>query len=248
MKRQLYLFFIVLLVLFVALFVLYKQGRMSEESADEGNFASVWSQVDEDKVMDFKAFFEVVKANPEMSMTTSFERLVSESGLQVLDSKDGQLRIYGCEYPFQGTMGVYGTIVQYRWEGEIRFHERFPTIDDVPCMPVALYTLEDGKYLLVEYSREAGFSSFYMVTAFELCEFGLVAFPVFKIDGNLDSEIFVNDYTESRVFWPGNTREWDNTSFDEDARILSVVEDTIEGTICEYQWNGEKMVPLRKER
>ncbi len=246
MKKQLYLFFIILLVLFVTLIVLYKQGT-TEESAQEGILASLWSNVEEDRIMDFEAFSEVVKANSEMSMTTSFDKQVSENGLYVLDSKDGKLRIYGCEYPSRGTMGVYGTLVQYRWEGEIRFHENYPTIDDCPNMPVALYTLEDGKYLLVEYSRESSYSSFYLVTAIELCESGLLEFQAFEIDGELKSEIYVCDNSASRVFWPGNAQRWDNTSFDEGSGILSVVEDTIEGTICEYQWSGKTMVPLRIE-
>ena len=146
------------------------------------------------RTFDFERFVEQVSSSPEKAMNETF----TELGLFVFDSDDGNVRVYGYEYPFVGTMGEYGTLIQYRWGDQIRLEKHLPSDAEPWGMPTALYTLGDGKYILCQYARCSSMSATITTTVFELGENGLVEL----------TSLTTEDNTSARVFWPGEAEPY----------------------------------------
>lgn len=73
--------------------------------------------------------------------------------ITVLESDDGRIRISGWEAPHDGTMGVYGSRIEYKWKGKDLTQDGTVNGTEESMMPMKLYTLDDGKYILYQYFR-----------------------------------------------------------------------------------------------
>lgn len=182
------------------------------------------------RTFDFDRFVEHVSATSERLMTET----ITEPGLFVFDSDDGNVRVYGYEYPFVGTIGEYGTLILYRWGNQIKLEKHLPTDAELWGMPTAVYTLGDGKYIICQYARRSSIAATITATVYELSENGLVEL----------TSLTTEDNTSSRVFWPGEAEAWNYTDYDREGTIFSFKEDTNSGKIRKYHWS-EKVLTRR---
>lgn len=240
MKRLVYLVGMITMVLFVTGLLYYKThnpGFNPLAGPEEAILTDFRNNTSSCPTIDFEKLIKVIEEFPAQAMSEPFEKLTSEAGLSIFDSEDGNIRLYACEYPFIGTMGEYGSLVEYKCGDEFKFIKHLPSDEEPWGMPTALYTLGNNKYILCQYARESSMTATIKAIAFQLTDNGLEEFASFSAEDN----------SSSRVFWPGEEVEWDYTEFNDSEKVFSFAGNPITGAKCKYKWDGEHFIPLGVE-
>ena len=166
----------------------------------------------------------------------------------VLESDDNNIRISGWEEPHSGTMGVYGSRVEYEWRGKTLVQQGTIGSTDESMMPMKLYTLGDGKYILYQYFREWSSQAYIEATALELTAEGLVPVKLFETEEGLADNINVEYNIPDWYFRTGNGDgyEW-LYHFDKTRKSLyhpaSPEYNHLSDRYVPYVWNGKTLSP-----
>ena len=176
------------------------------------------------------------------------EDTVSIDEMTILNSDDGKVTVYGWEKPHTGTMGSYGSRVEYKWEGKTMTQELFESDDDFAPLPKQLYTLNDGKYIMYQYFREWSSLGYIGATAYELTKDGLTEIKLFETPEGLDTEIGLEFVIPDWYFRAGDGEGYDWLYyFNKDEKTLyhplSLEGDILTDRYVPYKWNGKTMVP-----
>ena len=198
---------------------------------------------------DYALFEKAVRAFPEQAMDYGFDQLKERAGIDIFDAADGQVRVYAWNDAGEGgTMGAYGSILQYRWKGTVRFG----TFDgEEGLRTCAFYTLGGGKYLRYAYLREWGSRAYAAAEAYGLTPNGLEPEGLFAEEGcecALEVEYNIPDWYFRAG--KGEGYKW-LFYFDEAQKTLyfpssrDIEEDTVlSDRYIPYRWDGEALQPL----
>lgn len=190
-----------------------------------------------------------ISAGQEVSDALSAES--AEDGdieITVLESDDGNIRISGWEEPHSGTMGVYSSRIEYKWKGKTLTQGVIPNGAEESLMPMKLYTLGGGKYILYQYFREWSSQAYIEATALELTAEGLVPVKLFETEEGLADNINVEYNIPDWYFRAGSGEgyEW-LYHFDKATKTLyhpsSPEYNHLSDRYIPYVWNGKTFSP-----
>ena len=206
-------------------------------------------EFDYDERFDYELFEQAIHAFPEEAMVYGFDKLKEFVDIDIYDSKDGNVRIYSWQYPAMATMGSYGSILQYRWRGKVKFGSFINEKDEFEYSTRGFYTLEDGKYIRYAYLREWSTQAYAVAEAYKLTKNGLEEIPLFETEEGL-SAIIDTEYNIPDWYFRAGRGEGYNWLFyyDNDKKNLyfpSTPEyNYLSDRYVPYNWNGETMCPL----
>lgn len=168
--------------------------------------------------------------------------------ITVLESDDGLVRVLGWEEPHDGTMGVYGSRIEYKWNGKSLTQEGTLSGAGEPMMPMKLYTLGDGKYILYQYFREWSSQGYIEATALELTAEGLMPVKLFEKGNGLVDNINMEYNTPDWYFRTNDGGGYDWLYYyDKASQTLyhpaSPSGNFLSDRYIPYIWNGKTLSP-----
>lgn len=172
----------------------------------------------------------------------------ADGEMTILKSDDGNVTVYGWERPHNGTMGSYGSRVEYKWKGKTLTQESLPNGAEEALMPTKLYTLGSGKYILYQYFREWSSQGYIEAAAYELTSNGLIPAALFETPDSLSCCINVEFNIPDWYFRAGKGEGYDWLyHFDKRKKVLyhpsSSDYNNFSDRYIPYKWNGKVMVP-----
>lgn len=167
----------------------------------------------------------------------------------VLDSDDGNVRVLGWEAPHDGTMGVYGSRIEYKWKGKDLTQDGTVNGAEESMMPMKLYTLDDGKYILYQYFREWSSQGYIEATALELTPKGLALVKLFETEDGLADNINVEYNIPDWYFRAGSGDGYDWLyHYDKATKTLyhpsSPEYNHLSDRYIPYVWSGKTLKPM----
>ena len=145
-------------------------------------------------------------------------------------------------------MGVYSSRIEYKWKGKTLTQGVIPNGAEESQMPMKLYTLGGGKYILYQYFREWSSQAYIEATALELTAEGLVPVKLFETEEGLADNINVEYNIPDWYFRAGSGEgyEW-LYHFDKATKTLyhpsSPEYNHLSDRYIPYVWNGKTFSP-----
>lgn len=197
---------------------------------------------------DYYIFDEAVNAFPEEAMSYDFNQIKELTSIEIFDTDDGNVRVYSWVYPPHGTMGSYGSILQYKWHGKVKFGTFIHDLDEFEHSTNGLYTLEDGKYIRYEYFREWSSQAYALAKAYQLTEDGLQAIPLFETKDGLSEMIDLEYNIPDWYFRAGKGEGYKWLFFYDNSKKTLYYPSSPEYNVLSdryvpYVWDGETMHP-----
>lgn len=167
----------------------------------------------------------------------------------VLDSDDGNVRVLSWEAPHDGTMRVYGSRIEYKWKGKDLTQDGTVNGAEEPMMPMKLYTLGGGKYILYQYFREWSSQGYIEATALELTPKGLAPVKLFETEEGLADIINVEYNIPDWYSRAGSGDGYDWLyHYDKATKTLyhpsSPEYNHLSDRFIPYVWNGKTLKPM----